>query len=97
MRKKQVAIWATLTFVMAWGIFAAALPIYNRKKLLSPVGHASVFLLLPFLVQILWFAAVGIYSARRKRREPIAGVLLGFGLEFLALVVLIVISASAHY
>ena len=79
------------------GLFALAMPIYNRKKLLGPADHASMVLLMPFVLQILWFAAAGIFSARRKSREPIVGILLGFGLEFLALVVLIVISASAHY
>lgn len=96
-RKGQVAIWATLTFGLAWGLFAIALPIYNRRKTLNPVGSAPVFLLLPFLVQMLWVAGAGICSARRKRREPIMGVLLGFGLEFIALIVPIVISAFAHY
>jgi hypothetical protein len=97
LRKGQVATWAILTFALAWGLFALAMPIYNRKKLLDPLGHASAFLLMPFVVQILWLAGAGIFSARRKSREPIVGILLGFGLEFLALVVLIVISASAHY
>ncbi|HET9409275.1 MAG TPA: hypothetical protein VFO39_18685 [Candidatus Sulfotelmatobacter sp.] len=97
MRKKQLAIWAALTFGLAWGLFAIVMPIYNRKKVLDPMGYASVFLVTPFVVQILWFAAVGVYSARRKTREPVVGILLGFGLELLALVILIVISASAHY
>jgi hypothetical protein len=97
LRKGQVAIWAILTCALAWGLFALAMPIYNRKKLMGLEGHASVFLLMPFILQMLWLAGAGIFSVRRKRREPIVGILLGFGLEFLALVVLIVISASAHY
>jgi hypothetical protein len=97
LRKVRVAIWAILTFALAWGLFAVTMSIYNRKKLLGPEGNASVFLLTPLVVQILCFAAVSIFSVRRKRREPIVGILLGFGFEFLALVVLIVISSSAHY
>lgn len=96
-RKGQVVIWATLTFGLAWGLFALAMPIYNRKKVLGPAGQASVFLLMPVVLQILWFAAAAILSARRKRWEPIVGIALGFALEFLALGVLILISSSAHY
>ncbi|HEX5235012.1 MAG TPA: hypothetical protein VFW25_06735 [Silvibacterium sp.] len=50
LRKQQVAMWATVTFGLAWGFFAFAMPIYNRRKVLDPQGYASVFLLLPFRV-----------------------------------------------
>jgi hypothetical protein len=43
----------------------------------------------------MWFVVGAIYSARLKKREPVLGILLGFAVEGVAL--LILISASAHY
>ena len=96
MRKTHLALWAALTFALAWGLFAIALPIFNRAK---QSGDPRTFglLMLPFFVQMLWFGGGLFYSSRSKRREPIVGILLGFGAEFLVLLVLVVFSASAHY
>lgn len=97
MRKGQLAVWGILTFALAWGLFAFALAVSNRAKSSGDLTRATGFLLVPFLGQLLWFAAGTIYSSRSKRREPVLGILLGFGLEFVALIVLVVFSASSHY
>ena len=94
--KGQLAIWAILTFSLSFCLFAVAMPIYNREKIVGST-IAPAFLLAPFAIQVLWFAGGAIYSARRKKREPVIGMLLGFAVEGLALMILILISASAHY
>jgi len=73
------------------------MPVVNRAKSSSDPSRGFAMLLLPFLAQMVWFAGGAIYSSRSKRREPVLGILLGFGLEFLALVFLIIFSASSHY
>jgi hypothetical protein len=55
----------------------------------------TCFLTGKFVIQVLWFVVGAIYSARLKKREPVLGILLGFAVEGVAL--LILISASAHY
>ena len=96
MRKGFVAIWAILTVCFALCLFTFAMPIYNREKV-SGSSSAPVFLLAPFAVQVLWFAGGALYAARRKVREPVLGILFGFAVEGAALLILIVISALAHY
>lgn len=96
MHKGQVAIWAILTFSLLLCVFAVAMPIYNREKMVQST-IAPAFLLAPFVIQVLWFAGGAIYSARLKKREPVIGILLGLAVEGLALMILILISASAHY
>ena len=96
MRKGQVAIFAIITFVLAILLFSIAMPIFNRVKN-DDLSKAYPFLFMPFGIQLVWFGAGAIYSARSKHREVIFGILWGFALELAALVVLIVISASAHY
>jgi|SRR5215472_13258542 len=97
MRKGQVAVWAIITFALAWGLFAIVMPLFNREKSVGTLGRAYTFLLIPIVVQALWFVCGIAYSTWQKRREAITGILLGFALEFVAFVVLIIISASAHY
>jgi len=94
--KGQVAIWAILTFSLSFCLFAIAMPIFNREKIVGSMIAPAV-LLAPFAIQVLWFAGGAIYSARLKKREPVIGILLGFAVEALALMILILISASAHY
>lgn len=96
MHKGQVAIWAILTFSLSFVLFQVAVPIYNREKMVGST-IALVFLLAPFGIQLLWFAGGALYSARQKKREPVIGILLAFAVEGLALMILILISASAHY
>jgi hypothetical protein len=87
--KGQMVIWAILTFCLSLCLFAVAMPLYNREKT-GGSTFAPAFLLAPF-------AGGAIYSARLKKREPVSGILLGFAVEALALMILILISASAHY
>ena len=96
MRKGQVAVFAIVTFVLAVLLFSIVMPIFNRVKM-DDMSKAYFFLFIPFGMQLLWFGAGAVYSVRRKHREVVLGILWGFALEFAALVVLIVISASAHY
>ena len=96
MRKRQVAIFAIVTFVLAVLLFSIVMPIFNRVKN-DDMSKAYSFLFIPFGVQIVWFTAGAIYSTRSKHREVMFGILWGFALEFAALVALITISASAHY
>ena len=96
MRKRQVAIFAIVTFVLAVLLFSIVMPIFNRVKN-DDMSKAYSFLFIPFGVQIVWFTAGAIYSTHSKHRELIFGILWGFALEFAALVALITISASAHY
>lgn len=97
MRKGLLAVWAIVTFVLAWGAFALTMPVYNRAKVSEDAARAFRFLVLPFVVQIIWFAGGAVYSLRTRRREPVIGILLGFGLELLVLLGLILFSASSHY
>lgn len=97
MRKGQLVLWAALTFAVGWVSYALAMPAFNRAKVSSDPVRAFEFVLLPLFVQILWLGAAAAYSSRSKRREPILGTLLGFGLEFLALVILVVFSASSRH
>ena len=96
MRKGQIAIFAIVTFVLAVLLFSIVMPIFNRVKN-DDMSKAYSFLSIPFGMQLLWFAAGAIYSARSKHREVVFGILWGFALEFCALVMLIIVSASAHY
>ena len=96
-RKGQVTIWAIMTFALAWGLFAAVMPLFNREKTPGALGRAYSLLLIPDFVQVVWFAAGAAYSAWRKRLEAIVGILVGFGIECAVLAVLILISASVHY
>ena len=96
MRKGRVAIFAIVTFVLAVLVFSIVMPVFNRIKN-DDMSKAYSFLFIPFAIQLIWFAAGALYSARSKHREVIFGILWGFALEFAALIMLIVISASAHY
>jgi hypothetical protein len=96
MRKGQVAIFAIITFVLSVLLFSIFMPIFNRVKN-EDMSKAYSFLLIPVGLQIVWFGAGTVYSARRKHREIVSGILWGFALEGAALIMLIVISASAHY
>jgi hypothetical protein len=96
MRKGQVALSAIATFVLAVLAFSIVMPIFNRVKT-DDMSKAYSLLFIPLGIQLVWFAVGAIYSARREHREVVFGILWGFALEFAALVVLIVISASAHY
>jgi hypothetical protein len=82
MRKGQVAIFAIVTFVLAVLVFSIVMPVFNRVKN-DDISKAYSFLCIPFGIQLIWFAAGAIYSARSKHREVVF--------------MLIVISASAHY
>ncbi len=97
MRKRQVAAFAAATVGFAWLQFALVMPPYNRANNVGDMGRAYSFLLLPFAAQAILLAGGATYSLRRKHAEVVAGILCGFGLELAALVVLIIISASAHY
>lgn len=97
LRKGRLGLWAALTFALAWGLFATATPISNRAKSSGDIARGFSLLLLPFFVQMLWFAGAAFYSSLSKRREPILGTLLGFGFEFLALIILVIFSAASHY
>lgn len=97
LRKGQLVVWAILTFGLAWGLFAYVMPIFNRAKMSSDAQRAFPLLMVPFLVQVAWFVAGAAYASFRKKREVVLGILLGFGLEFLALAGLIIYSASSHY
>jgi ABC-type transport system involved in multi-copper enzyme maturation permease subunit len=97
MRKGQMAVWAVATFALAWVLFALAMPHYNRANNTGDMGRAYGFLLIPVAVQFVLLACGAIYSTRRKHPEVVFGILFGFGLEFAALFVLIIISATAHY
>ncbi len=97
MRKAEIAVWAIITFALGWGLFAVVMPFYNRENNIGAMGRAYRFLLIPIVVQVIWFAGGAMYSTWRKRREAIVGILLGFALEIAAIVILILISASAHY
>jgi hypothetical protein len=96
MRKGQVAIFAIVTFVLSVLLFSIVMPVFNRVKS-DNMSKAYSFLLIPFGIQLVWFAAGAVYSVRSKHREVVFGILWGFALEFASLVVLIVISASAHF
>jgi hypothetical protein len=96
MRKGQVAIFAILTFVLGLLVFSIVMPVFNRIKS-DDTSKAYSLLFIPFGIQLIWFAVGAIYSARSKHREVVSGILWGSALEFAALIVLIVISASAHY
>jgi tetrahydromethanopterin S-methyltransferase subunit B len=96
MRKGQIAIFAIVTFVLAVLLFSIVMPIFNRVKN-DDMSKAYSFLFIPFGLQLVWFGAGAVYSARSKHREMVFGILWGFALEFAALVVLILFSASAHY
>lgn len=97
MRKAQIAIWAVATFALAWLLFAVAIPHYNRANNTGDTGRAYSLLLIPMAVQAVLLACGAIYSTRRKNHEVVFGILFGFGLEFAALFVFIIISATAHY
>lgn len=96
MRKGAVAVWAVVTFLLAWSLWDVAVGRFNRAKIDS-TDRAIIFLYFPFLAQIAWFAAVAMYSRVRKRREPTIGTLVGFGMELAVLIFLFLLSASAHY
>ncbi len=97
MHKAQVALFAVVTFVSACLLFASVMPVFNRIKDTGDLVRAYQFLFIPFAVQIVWFIAGAVYSARRNHREVVIGILCGFGLEVVALVVMIAISATAHF
>jgi len=61
-----------------------------KGQLEKTVGSAisPALLLVPFAIQISWFAGGAIYSARVKKSEPVIGILLGFAVEGLALMIL---------
>ncbi len=97
MRKYQVALWAVGTFTFAFLLFRWALPVFNRLKESESLATAYGFLLLPFIAQLALLTAGAIYSSRTKRREVVSGILLGIGIEFACIAVLVIISASAFY
>ena len=97
MSKGLIAVWAVATFGFAWLLFALVMPLYNAANNTGDMGRAYSYLLIPIVAQAILLAAGALYSSRRKHREVVTGILCGFGLEFGALVVLIIISASAHY
>jgi hypothetical protein len=47
--KGQVTIWATITFALAWGIFAEVMLFFNREKDTGSLGRAYSPLLIPML------------------------------------------------
>jgi hypothetical protein len=73
------------------------MPRFHRENNAGAMGRAYTFLLIPVVVQVIWFLAGTAYSVRRKRWEAIVGISLGFGMECVALVVPTGISASSHY
>ena len=97
MRTGRIALWAMSTLVLTWVLFAITMPLYNRENNSGAIGRAYASFLIPLIGQVVWFAVAAIYTASSKRREPFVGIKLGFGLEFVALMVLVVISASARY
>ena len=96
MSKRTITAWAVVTLLLAWGLWAIAVPRFNRSKIDS-TDRAIIFLYIPIFAQMIWFATVALYSKARKRREPLTGTLVGFGLELAVLIFLILLSASAHY
>lgn len=97
MLKLRIIIPALITFGLGWGLTAAVLPAFNRAKNTGELTDAYKLLMIPLVAQILWFGAGLLYGSLRKRREIVLGILLGFGLEFLALIVMVLIASSAHY
>ena len=96
MSKRTIAAWAFVTFLLAWVLWAVAVPRFNRATIDS-TRSAITFLYIPIFAQMIWFAMVALYSKARMRREPLTGTLVGFGLELAVLIFLILLSASAHY
>ena len=96
MSKRTIAAWVFVTFLLAWGLWAGAVSSFNRAKIDS-TNRAITFLYIPIFAQMIWFAMVALYAKARKRREPLTGTLVGFGLELAVLIFLILLSASAHY
>lgn len=73
-----------------------ALQSFNAAKIESP-ERAMNLLFIPFIAQIVWFGGVVAYSKRHNRKEPIAGTLAGLALEVAVLIVIVLISATAHF
>ncbi|MFI5228883.1 MAG: hypothetical protein ACHQWU_07425 [Gemmatimonadales bacterium] len=96
MRKTQISMFAIATFALAVLSFSIALPVFNRVKI-ENFSTAYAYLLIPVGLQLVLLAAGAVYSARSKRREVVVGILWGFALEIAALVIMIVVSSSAHY
>lgn len=97
MRKGEIAIWACLTVLFAWLLFALVMPASNNAKNSGDMERASALLLLPALAQLALLVAGAVYSLRKGHREPVLGILCGFGLEFAGLAVIVLMAASAHY
>jgi hypothetical protein len=84
--------------VLGWGAFAFGLRLFNATKARDETTEAlPLLLLLPFLIQIVWFSGAAFFSHWSKRREPILGILLGFGIEIVLVLLLVVFASSAHY
>ena len=97
MKKGEIAGWAAVTVGLGWLLFRWAIPVFNELKGAGRIAPAYRVLLVPLIAQGILVAAGAMYSQRWKRREVIAGMLFGLGLEVTTLAVLIVFSASAHY
>jgi hypothetical protein len=97
MRKTEVAVWATLTFVVAWALFALMLPRFNDAKENGTPNLQALIYSIPLVGQIVWFAVVIVYSKIRRRREAVRGALIGLGSEVAVLTCLVLYSASGHY
>jgi hypothetical protein len=97
MRKTEVAVWATLTFALAWALFAFMLPRYNDAKVNGSENLQALIYSIPLVGQIVWFGVVIVYSKLRKRREAVRGALIGLGSEIAVLTSLILYSAAGHY
>ena len=97
MLKLRIIVPALITFALGWGLTAAVMPAFNRAKVTGELTDAYKLLLVPLVAQILWFAAGLLYGSLRKQREIVLGIFLGFGLEFVALIVMVLLTSSAHY
>ena len=92
-----MVVWAILTIGLAWTIFEIAPLVYSRTNAPESLSRGPGMLFVPTLVQTIWCIGGAIYSTLQKRREVILGILTGFAVEAAALIVLVLISASAHY
>jgi hypothetical protein len=97
MPKLRILIPALITFGLGWGLTAAVMPAFNRAKITGELTDAYKLLMIPLMAQILWFGAGLLYGSMRKQREIVLGIFIGFGVEFVVLIVMALVASSAHY
>jgi hypothetical protein len=98
MDKRAVVIWAVITLAVAALLFISGFQIAGR---LQGQDYSVPYRVLVFpvavMAQVLWLG-FGIYLAAARKRKPVlVGMLWGFGCEAVAIFVLVLYAASAHY